>query len=171
LYLPETWTKDAARRQAAGIPEEVVFRKKWELALDLLDQARGWGLPDRIVLGDAGYGEATEFREGLQERGLRYAVGIAPQAGVWAKAPKIKVPEYSGRGAHPKRWDYGDQRPSSVKDVSLKASQRYLKFAPAGRLSDDLVVKTRTREGDRWRHSQSCLAACCSLYTTVLTGW
>src|SRR6202040_2269164 len=90
LYLPETWTKDAARRQAAGIPEEVVFRKKWELALDLLDQARGWGLPDRIVLGDAGYGEATEFREGLEERGLRYAVGIAPQAGVWAKAPRIK---------------------------------------------------------------------------------
>src|ERR1035437_9258701 len=51
------------------------------------------------------------------------------------------------------------------------ASQRYLKFAPAGRLSDDLVVWTRTQEGDRWRHSQSCLAACWSLYTTVLTEW
>jgi hypothetical protein len=50
-------------------------------------------------------------------------------------------------------------------------SQRYLKFASAGRLSDDLVVWTRTREGDRWRHSQSCLAACCSLYTTVLIVW
>src|ERR1035437_4331230 len=50
-------------------------------------------------------------------------------------------------------------------------SQRYLKFAPAGRLSDDLVVWTRTQEGDRWRHSQSCLAACWSLYTTVLTEW
>jgi SRSO17 transposase len=121
LYLPESWTKDPARRQAAGVPEEVVFKKKWELALDLLDQARSWGLPDRIVLGDAGYGEATEFREGLEERGLRYAVGIAPQTGVWAKAPKIKVPEYSGRGAPPKKWDYGDQRPSSVKDVALKA--------------------------------------------------
>ncbi|HZL52261.1 MAG TPA: transposase, partial [Terracidiphilus sp.] len=34
LYLPETWTKDKERRQAAGIPEEVVFQKKWELALD-----------------------------------------------------------------------------------------------------------------------------------------
>src|ERR1017187_9382648 len=51
------------------------------------------------------------------------------------------------------------------------SSQRYLKFAPAGRLSDDLVVWTRTQEGDRWRHSQSCLAACWSLYTTVLTEW
>jgi hypothetical protein len=55
--------------------------------------------------------------------------------------------------------------------VGAKAIQTYLKFASAGRLSDDLVVKTRTREGDRWRHSQGCLAACCSLYTTVLTRW
>ena len=121
LYLPETWAKDPERRQAAGVPEEVVFKKKWELALELLDQVRGWGLPDRIVLGDAGYGEATEFRDGLEARGLRYVVGIAPQTGVWAKAPRIEVPEYKGRGAPPKRWNYGDQRPSSVKDVALKA--------------------------------------------------
>ena len=71
LYLPETWTKDRERRQAAGVPEEVVFKKKWELALDLIDQVRDWGVPDRIVLGDAGYGEATEFRDGLEERDLR----------------------------------------------------------------------------------------------------
>ena len=54
------------------------LKKKWELAADPIDQARGWGLPDRIVLGDAGYGEATEFRDALEEHGLRYAVGIAP---------------------------------------------------------------------------------------------
>src|ERR1017187_472533 len=55
--------------------------------------------------------------------------------------------------------------------AEVNPSQRYLKFAPAGRLSDDLVVWTRTQEGDRWRHLQSCLAACWSLYTTVLTEW
>jgi SRSO17 transposase len=121
LYLPESWAKDKERRQAAGVPEEVVFKKKWELALDLIDQVRDWGVPDRIVLADAGYGEATEFRDVLEKRDLRYAVGIAPSVGVWTKPPKIKVPEYSGRGARPKKWDYGDQRPSSVKDVALKA--------------------------------------------------
>jgi SRSO17 transposase len=121
LYLPETWTKDKERRQAAGIPEEVVFKKKWELALDLIDQVRGWRVPDRIVLADAGYGEATEFRKALEERGLRYAVGISPQVGVWSKAPRIEVPAYSGRGAPPKKWDYGKQRPGSVKDLALKA--------------------------------------------------
>jgi SRSO17 transposase len=121
LYLPETWAKDRERRQAAGVPEGVVFKKKWELALDLIDPVRAWGVPDRIVLADGGYGEATEFRDALEERGLRYAVGISPQVGVWIKAPKIKVPEYSGRGAPPKKWDYGDQRPSSVKEVAQKA--------------------------------------------------
>jgi SRSO17 transposase len=121
LYLPETWTKDEKRRQAAGVPEEVVFKKKWELAVDLIDQVRDWGVPDRIVLADAGYGEATEFREALEERSLRYAVGVAPQVGVWIKPPKTRVPPYSGRGAQPKNWDYGDQRPRSVKDVALQA--------------------------------------------------
>lgn len=106
---------------AAGVPEDVVFKKKWELALDLIDEVKGWGVPDRIVLADAGYGEATEFRDALEARGLGYAVGIAPNVGVWAKPPKIKVPVYSGRGTPPKKWNYGSQRPLSVKEVALKA--------------------------------------------------
>jgi len=67
------WTKDAERRKEAGIPEELVFRKKWELALDIIDQIRDWGLPDQVVLADAGYGDGTEFREELEKTrtGLR----------------------------------------------------------------------------------------------------
>ncbi len=38
LYLPESWANDAQRRREAGIPEEIVFRKKWELALEIIDQ-------------------------------------------------------------------------------------------------------------------------------------
>ena len=63
----------------AGIPAEVVFRPKWELALDIIDQIRGWGLADRVVLADAGYGESTGFRQELERRQLRYIVGVAPQ--------------------------------------------------------------------------------------------
>src|SRR6267154_1255833 len=89
LYLPESWIDDAKRRAAAGIPEEVVFRKKWELALEIIDQIRGWGLPDQVVLADAGYGDGTEFREELEKRELKYAVGVLPQVGVWLKPPKL----------------------------------------------------------------------------------
>src|SRR5260370_24613429 len=54
LYLPESWTKDGKRREAAGVPEEVVFKTKWQLSLDMIDQVRAWGLPNRIVVADAG---------------------------------------------------------------------------------------------------------------------
>lgn len=64
LYLPESWAADARRRAEAGIPEGVKFQKKWELALEMIDQVRGWNLADRIVVLDAGYGDVTAFRGG-----------------------------------------------------------------------------------------------------------
>jgi len=57
LYLPETWVKDGERRKEAGIPKDIFFKTKWQLGLDIIDQARGWGLEDRIVVSDGGYGE------------------------------------------------------------------------------------------------------------------
>jgi len=66
LYLPESWANDRERRKEAGVPDDVVFKTKWQLALDLIDQARGWNIPDRLVVADAGYGDATEFRDGLR---------------------------------------------------------------------------------------------------------
>ena len=89
LYLPESWTKDRERRAEAGIPDEVAFQKKWQLALKMIDEVRDWGLADRVVVADAGYGDATEFRDGLEVRQLSYAVSVSSQLGVWAKPPKI----------------------------------------------------------------------------------
>jgi SRSO17 transposase len=121
LYLPESWANDSDRRVEAGIPDEVVFKTKWQLALDVIDQVRGWQLPDRVVVADAGYGEATEFRDALEARKLSYVVGVSPQVGVWTKPPKVSIPAHCGRGAPPTRYDYGDQKPNSMRDVALKA--------------------------------------------------
>jgi len=121
LYLPESWANDRNRRNEAGVPETVIFKTKWELALDIIDQARSWGISDRLVVADAGYGDATEFRDGLQNRTLPYIVGISGQVGVWAKPPKIAIPEYSGRGQPPSRFSYGSQKPTNVREIALKA--------------------------------------------------
>ena len=121
LYLPESWAKDAERRKQAGIPEEVVFRKKWELALEIIDQIRGWGVPDQVVLADAGYGDATQLREGLEQRGLAYAVGITPQLGVWLKPPKLIVPEAKPMGRPPSAVRYGTQRPVMAQEAARQA--------------------------------------------------
>jgi SRSO17 transposase len=121
LYLPESWAKDAERRTEAGIPAELVFRRKWELALDIIDQIRGWGLPDQVVLADAGYGDGTEFREALEQRGLAYAVGVTPQVGVWLKPPKIIVREAPHRGRPPTAARYLSQRPMLAQEAAGQA--------------------------------------------------
>ena len=123
LYLPESWANDEQRRQEADIPAEITFQTKWQLALDIIDQIRSWGLPDRIVLADAGYGESTEFREALEQRQLRYGVGVGPQVGVWLKPPKLEKQEHGrkSKGRPPSVWHYGDQRPLAVKAVAQKA--------------------------------------------------
>jgi len=121
LYLPESWAEDKQRRQEAGIPAKIAFVPKWQLALEIIDQMRSWGLPDRVVLADAGYGESTEFREALEQRQLRYAVGVGPQVGVWLKPPKPQMLKPKSKGRPPSAWHYGDQRPLALKAVALKA--------------------------------------------------
>jgi SRSO17 transposase len=75
LYLPEEWL-EPDKREEAGIPAEVMFQTKWQLALDLIDRAREWGISPGVVAADAGYGTTADFRLGLVERGLQFAVGL-----------------------------------------------------------------------------------------------
>ena len=121
LYLPEEWAEDSEKRQEAGIPEDVVFQTKWELALEMIDEVRRWGLPDRVVLGDAAYGEPTAFRQGLEKRELRYALGIQSNVGIWTKPPKRIQSKPAGMGRPRTAWNYGDQKPVSAKEAALKA--------------------------------------------------
>src|SRR5918911_1354105 len=127
LYLPESWTADKKRRMRVGVPPEVVFHKKWELALDLLDQVRAWGLPDRIVLADADYGDRGEFRTGLEQRGLSYAVGITSQLVVWSQPPRPRVPRRRGPGPAPKRLRYENETPQAVKALAQQNERRFRK--------------------------------------------
>jgi SRSO17 transposase len=78
LFLPEDWCADAERRAAARVPEAVAYRPKWRIALDEIDRVLASGARFGHVLADAEYGKAAEFRAGLVERQLAYAVGILP---------------------------------------------------------------------------------------------
>ena len=76
LYLPEAWAEDPERRAMAGIPPDIAFQTKPQIALDQIRAACAAGLPRGIVLADAAYGNDTDFRTGLTALGLTYAVGI-----------------------------------------------------------------------------------------------
>jgi SRSO17 transposase len=104
LYLPKEWAEDAERRQKAGVPEEVVFATKGEIALLQIEQALAAGVPRAVVLADAAYGNESAFREQLQRWGLRYCVAVHSTTSVWAPGHQGLPPEpYGGRGRPPKR--------------------------------------------------------------------
>ena len=118
LYLPESWTQDSQRCTQAGIPEGVKFQTKWQLALEMIDEVQGWGLPAAVVLADAGYGETTEFRQGLEARHLRYAVGIPSTVTVWTKPPRVR--KGRGRARRSTVYHYDVQRPCGVREVAAR---------------------------------------------------
>src|SRR5215204_3420861 len=76
LYLPEQWANDPKRRTEAGVPEEVAFTNKVELAKRMLQRAFEAGVPARWMAADSFYGRSHEFREWLEERGRAYAVMV-----------------------------------------------------------------------------------------------
>src|SRR6476469_9570075 len=83
LYLPEPRANDKTRRTKAGIPDGIEFQTKPHIALDQVRQAIADGVPKGIALADAGYGNDTAFRSGLQDLGLQYVVGVQGSMTVW----------------------------------------------------------------------------------------
>lgn len=79
LYLPESWTNNIARLQEARVPEDVTFKTKPQLALQMIRRAVADGVPKGIVLADSAYGTSGEFRAQIRSLGLHYAVGVEPQ--------------------------------------------------------------------------------------------
>lgn len=97
LYLPKDWAEDLRRRKEAGVPSEVQFQTKWKLALEQIDGLLADELPRAPVVADAGYGSATDFRDGLTERGFSYAVGISAETSVWPPGQEPLAPA-AGKG-------------------------------------------------------------------------
>ncbi|MBM3271364.1 MAG: IS701 family transposase, partial [Candidatus Sericytochromatia bacterium] len=120
LYLPEAWANDSDRRMAAGVPDDVSFQPKWQIALGLIDKALSAGRPRAPVGADAGYGNVFDFRAGLTERGLLYIVGIESNTSVWPPGHEPPPPPpYSGRGRPPARPRRDDEHhPVSVLELA-----------------------------------------------------
>jgi SRSO17 transposase len=117
LYLPEEWFGDQQRLKKAGVPEEVTFKPKWELALKMVDRIRTWEVPEGIVCADAGYGRVTKFRKALDKRHLQYVVGIDNTAGAWKEAANLSQPKYQGTG-RPRKRPKNIPKPQSVAEIA-----------------------------------------------------
>jgi SRSO17 transposase len=137
LFLPEAWAGDARRREAVGVPDEVEHQKRWEIALNQIDDALRWGVRHHVVLADAGYGDATEFRAGLRERGLRYVVGVQGDHRIWPPGVRPQVPaKEPGTPGRPRTRPVGDEEPQRMNQVATA-------------LGRDAFSLVRWREGSR----------------------
>lgn len=83
LYLPQDWAEDRARRKVAGVPPEIVFQTKTQIALDQIDLLLADGVPKAPVVMDAFYGRATELRDEIAKRGLQYMAAVREDATVF----------------------------------------------------------------------------------------
>jgi SRSO17 transposase len=123
LYLPEEWARDKARREKVGVPAEITFATEPQIALEQIRAAKTAGVPVGVVLGDAGYGNGIEFRDGLRELELKYCVGVQPSTTVWtgelALLPPKPKKSKRGRPATRLRRAAGHE-PVSVKELACQ---------------------------------------------------
>jgi SRSO17 transposase len=121
LYLPEVWTRDAERRRQTGVPEQIRFQTKPQIALEQIRQAVQDGVTRAPVLADAGYGVDSQFRAGITGLGLCYVTGVPLSTSIWApgRAPLPAKP-WSGQGRPPRLLRRNkDHRPHSAKELAL----------------------------------------------------
>jgi SRSO17 transposase len=121
LYLPESWANDSKRRTQAGVPEQIQFQTKPQIALGQIRQAVEEGVAPGVVVADAGYGIDGRFRNGITELNLEYVVGVQSAVSVWepGKQPLPAKP-FKGTGRRPRllRRDK-DHQPVSVRQLAL----------------------------------------------------
>jgi SRSO17 transposase len=90
LFLPQAWTEDRARCEAAGVPAGVIFRTKPELAAEMVEAAVRSGMPCRWVTGDALYGNSPTLARTLRELPIWYVLDVSSEAYAWSTQPQLR---------------------------------------------------------------------------------
>lgn len=108
LYLPQEWADDPERREAAGIPPEVTFQTKPQLALGMLERALNGGVPAAWVTADEVYGNDGVFRRALEARGQAYVLAVKRTQSVTTWPPHQPIGQHHADtllvARPPERW-------------------------------------------------------------------
>ena len=172
LYLPESWCEDKARRRGAGIPPEVTFATKPQLAVKMIRRALDSDLAPAFVLADEVYGSDSKFRRFLEDRDQPFVVAVTSQQRLWMGPTQERVDQIAqsiptkgwfrmsvADGAKgPRLYDWAANRFGFPTDTGLRRwllirrhietheHAYYLCAAPAEATARDLVVAA----GQRW---------------------
>src|SRR6202521_2357426 len=150
LYLPQDWIKDRARRNKAGVPRDIVFKTKPEIALEQIRWACEAGLPRGVALMDAAYGSDSRLRTGMTALGVTYVAGVQPKALVW---PSGSGPRRQGKLNNTGRRD--EPGLMSIKEVALGLPKRAWRTIRWREGSADWLSSRFARVRVRVGHSQT----------------
>ena len=105
LFVPGTWDAATAgageRRRKAAMPADAKHQEKWRLGLEMIDEVTGWEVTPPLIVADAGYGDAAEFRQELDDRNLAYVVGVNCAHTAFTEGTQRTAPPYRGAGRRP----------------------------------------------------------------------
>jgi SRSO17 transposase len=126
LYLPEEWANDLGRRKEAGVPQQVEFQTKPQIALAQIRQAVKDGVPLGVVLADEVYGSNREFREGVAELKLNYSLAVRSNTTVWALERQPLPPKpWKGTGPKPTRMRRDQEhQPITVEQLARELTEK-----------------------------------------------
>jgi SRSO17 transposase len=152
LFLPEKWTSDPWRCAQAGVPEAAIApRSKGEIALDELDRLITTGVRFGAVLADAGYGASAAFRQGLDARGLCWAVGIPRNQKVYSTAVQLVPPQGRARKPVPNEQPTGAEKLLAAQAWRRIAWRQGTKGALAARFAAERI---RVGDGAVWANNR-----------------
>jgi SRSO17 transposase len=134
LFLPESWSNDRERCRRAGVPDDVVYRPKHHIALELLDRAEANGVHLEWITADIWYSEKPDFLAGLERRHRRYVVEIPRNLRGWLYHPGAK-PLHPARGVeelchHAKQMTHQEWTSFHIKDTEKGPMVWKAKSAP-----------------------------------------
>jgi SRSO17 transposase len=171
LYLPKEWTQDKKRRKQCGVPKEIRYQTRHELALEML-QIHGPRLPHAWIAGDDEMGHVTWFREALRNRGEHYLLAVPFNTTIRDLDGEQPSHSHSGAGAQPKRkfesvkhwtealpkeaWTEITVRDGAKGPLNLKIVKSRVVTKTQWRCvstEEELLVVTQRQEEDgTWRH-------------------
>lgn len=126
LYLPEDWASDPIRRRKCGVPENIIFKSKAQLGLEMIFDAQKRGVPFGWIGMDCFYGEQPWLLDEIDIMGMTYIADAPTDTQVWLEKPKIEIPEKKGiRGPIPKlkKLVSGEPNPIKVQDLAEQLDQ------------------------------------------------
>ena len=145
LDPPEEWCEDSERRRKAKIPDEVVFKTKPELGIELVERAAGRGIARAPILGDCAYGKGTELRERLDDAELEYVLSVSEEVSVFAPETIFEVPAPRNAGSgRQKTRPRPDREPEQIGELIARLGPEQLQDGDVprwtGRQADEIAL-------------------------------